>query len=130
MGFGGGPRSLQQAVVAGVDLAAGGELGRGEEVQLFAGAGAGNIEEALAFGRLAGAMEVFETSVEGVLLHAFARNGGEHDMSSATVGQVACCVRVDFGPSKQVASVASGLTLQSRHDNDIPLQTLGFMDCH
>ena len=80
VGLGGGPGSLQQAGGVGMDLAIGGELGRGEEVQFLAGAGAGDVKEALALGCLAGAMDSVKPVVERLRRLAAAGDGGEHEV--------------------------------------------------
>ena len=108
-----------------MDFAAGGELGRGEEVQFLAGTGTGDVKEALALGRLAGAVDSVEPVVERLRRLAAAGDGGEHEVGGGFVGGVQ---RFEFGPGEQAGAVSRGLAFEGRNQNDVPLQPLGLVD--
>ena len=125
VGFGGGPGGVEKAVEAGMDLAAGGELWRGEEVQLLAGAGAGDIEETLALCGLAVAVNSVEPVVERLRRLSTTRDGREHEVGRAVGGRVG---RFEFGPGEQAGAVCRGLAFEGGDEDDVPLQTLGLVD--
>jgi hypothetical protein len=125
VGLGGGPGGLEETGGVGMDLAAGGDSGRGEEVQLLTGAGAGDIEEALAFGGLAGVMDTVEPVVEGLRRLATTGDGSEHEVSRSVGGRVGW---LQFGPGEQAGAVGGWLAFEGRDEDDIPLQSLGLVD--
>ena len=54
---------------------------RGEEMEFLAGAGAGDVEEALALSGFAAPVDAFEPTCESVDLFALGCDGREHDVS-------------------------------------------------
>ena len=105
--------------------AIGGELGRGEEVKLLAGAGASDIEEPLALRGLAGAVDSVEPVVERLRRLAAAGDGREHEVCCVFAGGVQ---RFEFGPCEQAGAVCRGLAFEGRDHDDVPLQPLGLVD--
>ena len=94
-------------------------------MQLLAGSGAGDIEEALAFGRLAVAVDSIEPVVEGFRRRAATGDGREHEVGRAVGGRVG---RLEFGPGEQAGAVGGGLAFEGGDEDDVPLQTLGLVD--
>jgi hypothetical protein len=68
------------------DLSIGLGGGGGEEVEFLAGAGAGNVKEALVLGGLAIATEAIEPTGEGISVLTLGCDGCEHDVRGAPVG--------------------------------------------
>jgi len=94
-------------------------------VKLLAGAGAGNVKEALALGGLARVLDPPEPFVECVRLLASAGDGGEHDVCGAVFRYSR---RVDLRPVEQARSALARHALERGRDDDVPLQALGVVD--
>jgi hypothetical protein len=126
VGLGGGPGGLEKAGVGWVDLALCGDGRGGEEVQLLPGSGAGDVEETLALGGLAGAMDGVEPVVEGTRWLTATGDGGEHDVRCGIDFRLVD--RVEFGPGEEAGAIVGRVAFEGRDEDDIPLESLSLVD--
>ena len=128
VGLGRRPGSCQQVARAGAQRSIHPDLRRGEEVDLLAGAGAGDVEQPLALGGFAGLRDGLDPLVEPPAVAALALDGREKSVSDACVDQLV--VRIGFDPVEQACFVGPAGALERRHNDQIPLQTFCVVDGH
>ena len=92
-------------------------------MKFFASAGAGDIEEALAFGSFASGVDAGDPLVEFGRLFSLAGDGGEQDMGGFVVGRCG----IEFDPGEETAAVAAGDAFERGDEDNVPLEAFGFV---
>ena len=120
----GGPGRGKEGVRPHGELALGSPVDIGEQVQLFAGASAGNVDEAFAFFRFAFPGEACDPGIERSGRFATAVDRREKDMRGFLVGGV------DFFPGEQPAAGFRGGAVERGNDHHIPFEPFCLVDGH
>ena len=116
------PGGLEESAGFGCEFAIFGACGCGEEVEFFPGPCAGDVEEALALGGVAGGADAGEPLVKGVGFATFAPDGREHDMREIASWDV------KFEPVQKFGAAVLAGALQGGDEDYVPFEALGFVN--
>ncbi len=128
VGLGGRPGGGEKAAGSGFEFSFAVLLEGGEEVELLAGAGAGDVEEALAFGGFAGGLDGAHPVVEPCGGAALGADRSYDAVGDVVRRRVRACV--GFEPVEQAAVVVEADALEGGDEDEVPLQAFGAVDGH
>ena len=100
------------------------EIAGGEEVELLAGAGAGDVEEALFFGAGAGFFDAVQPLVEQRGIFSLALDGSEEDRRRV----FGCAGSIEFEPVQKIGRVTRDGAMQAGDEDDIPFKSFGLVN--